>query len=422
MKTAQSAHLPVSAVLLALVLALAPGTAGCRSSGARRSDLERVNDLIAQEEYDEAVRYTDRLVQRDPDDERAQELYRMASVAWRLDAARTLTFADRDEEAIELLLAAQRSAPESEVVQAWLDKTYRKLTTRWLDHALELHAEDNIEAAIEAYGKALEYSPGNLSALNGMAQAVIQVNYRKGLGEAYYKDGLRALSDYWLQQAGSRFSYAGKYAPEDDRVQKRREQVDVHLAEERVVIAGTLEDEELYGAARNEYKLALALDPENELAKEGFARTEIEAEASERLREARMAILREDYGRANALIEEGMALTRHQQELFEGALTDIEEARLGVMYDEAVSLEKDYQYPEAIAAYDRILDRAQYYRDVITRRSTLNEYVRRAGELHAEAERAQDDATRLDLLQQIEIFWPEYRDVSEQLERLRGRP
>ena len=392
--------------------------AACQS-GARRDDLATVNDMVTHGRFDEAVRYADDLVQEFPDDQGARDLHRMASVAWRLEAARQLTFSDRDEEAIEMLLEAKRSAPDSETVQAWLDKTYRKLATRYLDGALELHAEDKLEAAIESYGRALEYSPGNLSALNGMAQAVIQINYRKGLSEEYYKDGLRALSDYWLRQARSRFDYSNKYAMGDERADKRREQVNRLIADERVVVASSLEAEGRFGAARNEYKLALALNPEQPAALEGLERTAIEAEAADKLRDAKMAILRKDYGRAGALIDEGLELTQEQQDLFEGARVDIEEARLSEMYQEAIDLEKDYQYPEAVAAYDRIIDRAQYYRDVLTRRSTLSEYVRRAEELYAASEALQGDERR-DLLEQIEIFWPEYRDVADQLSRLRA--
>lgn len=410
-------HAPKRRLVLAPLLLVA-GAAACQSS-SKMTELQRVNDLVTHGNFAEAVRYSADLAEQYPEDEDIEIMYRLASVAWRLDQARTLTFEDRDEEALEILLEAQRSAPEAEVVQAWIDKTYRKLTTRWLDYALELHADDKIEAAIEAYGKALEYSPGNLSALNGMAQAVIQVNYRAGLSESYYKDGLRALSDYWLQQARSRFDYAGKYDEENERTTKRREQVNKLIADERVVIAGTLEEEQRFGAARNEYKLALALDDGNQEAQDGLARTTVESEAATKLRDARMAILRKNYGRAKALIEEGLAMTTKQTEHFEGALAEIEESRLDAMYDEAVDLEKDYQYPEAIVAYDAILERAQYYRDVITRRSTLTEYVARAGELYDEA-MTQTGEARLDLLQQIEIFWPEYRDISSQLEALRG--
>ena len=50
-----------------------------------------------------------------------------------------------------------------------------------------------------------------------MAQAVLQINHRKGLGESYYNDGMRALSNLWLQQARSRFAYSDKYEPESRR-------------------------------------------------------------------------------------------------------------------------------------------------------------------------------------------------------------
>jgi len=407
-------HPPIRLLPALLLVAVA-----CQSN-SRQTQLEQINDMVTHGQFEKAVRHSASLTEEYPDDEDARQLHRLSSVAWRLDVARTLTFDDRDVEALEMLEAARRSAPEARVVQAWLDKTYRKLATRWLDRGLELHADEKLEAAIEAYAKSLEYVPGNVSALNGMAQAVINVNYRKGLSERYYEDGMHALSDYWLDVAACRFKYSDKYAPESERTEMRLVQVNGQLADRRAVIAATLEADRLFGAARNEYKLALALDPENDAAQEGLERTTLEAQASAKLRDASMAILREDYGRATALIEEGLALTNKQQDHFEGALAAIEEARLSEMYNDAISLEKDYRYPEAVAAYERIIDRAQYYRDILTRHSTLQEYMRRAEELYAEAETAEGQE-RLELLEQIELFWPEFRDVAEQVERLRGR-
>jgi hypothetical protein len=231
---------------------------------------------------------------------------------------------------------------------------------------------------------------------------------------------MHALSDYWLEQARARFTYAKKYE-ENDRTERRIEHVDELLATERVVVGNTFEEDGIYGAARNEYRLALAADPKNEEARAGFERMAVEAKATAKLDEAQMMVLRGEFERAEELLTEGQALSDRQSERFEAARIDIAEERLGRAYQTALNLEKDFLFPQAIEAYQAILDDVQYYRDVLTRQGTLEEYVQRARELYAES-RAVQGAERLELLRQIEIFWPDYQGIGEEIERLSRRP
>jgi hypothetical protein len=132
-------------------------------------------------------------------------------------------------------------------------------------------------------------------------------------------------------------------------------------------------------------------------------------------------VLRGEFERAEELLTEGQALSDRQSERFEAARIDIAEERLGRAYQTALNLEKDFLFPQAIEAYQAILDDVQYYRDVLTRQGTLEEYVQRARELYAES-RAVQGAERLELLRQIEIFWPDYQGIGEEIERLSRRP
>jgi tetratricopeptide (TPR) repeat protein len=407
-----------SSPILILCASLAALSA-CRTA-QQEEPYRHVNDLIRRERYEEAVRYSADLAQRSPDDERLDELHRGASVAWHLEQGRRLTFADRDAEALAAFEAAETLNPDSEVVASWVEKTRRKLADRWLNHGLELHANDNLQGAFDAYEKALQYVPGDQSAVSGMAQAVLVMNHRDELAETYYNDGMHALSDYWLEQARARFTYAKKYE-ENDRTERRIEHVDELLATERVVVGNTFEEDGIYGAARNEYRLALAADPKNEEARAGFERMAVEAKATAKLDEAQMMVLRGEFERAEELLTEGQALSDRQSERFEAARIDIAEERLGRAYQTALNLEKDFLFPQAIEAYQAILDDVQYYRDVLTRQGTLEEYVQRARELYAES-RAVQGAERLELLRQIEIFWPDYQGIGEEIERLSRRP
>ena len=398
---------------LALALALC---AGCASSGPEEA--AEVRDLVNHGQFDKAVREADKLRRENPGKQAFEDLHRDATVAWLLDRGRKETFADEDTEALATFREAQEIDPESAEVASWIDKTIRKLSRTWLERGLELHASGKLVEAIEAYSKALEYVPGDVSALNGLGEAVIQVNYREGMSREYFQAGLQALAEYWLEQARSRFSYSDKYRPEDAKTEQRRDQVDALLAQQRVTIATGIEATGRFGAARNEYRLAAALDPENALAKEGFERCSRESKALELLSQAKMDIVRGRIDHALALIGEGEALTVAQKDSFEGARAGIEQLGFEKIYQEGLAHERDLEYEAAVATYADLLSKAEYYKDALARKETLEEYIQLATELYAKAQAATDPQEKIDALRKISVFWPEYKDVAEQLRAL----
>jgi tetratricopeptide (TPR) repeat protein len=226
---------------------------------------------------------------------------------------------------------------------------------------------------------------------------------------------LQALSKYWLEQARSRFSYATKYEPEDARTVQRQDQVETLLSAQRVTIAAQLESAGHYEAARNELRLALALDPNNAEAKAGRDRCDNEAKAAARRREAAIAILRGRFDDAQKLLDEGAALTQAQTEEYALARTELQNARYEKVYQDGLALERDMQFPEAVAKYGELLKVTDYYKDVLTRRETLEGYIKLAEELYARAQAAATSDEKRSLLKQIDLFWPEYKDVQKQL-------
>jgi hypothetical protein len=88
------------------------------------------------------------------------------------------------------------------------------------------------------------------------------------------------------------------------------------------------------------------------------------------------------------------------------------------VYRDALALERDWRYEEAAVRYDELLAEAQFYKDAIARRDTLNEYVRRAAELYEKAGAAATPEEQLMFLRQIELFWPEYKDVPVRIRAL----
>lgn len=398
------------APLTALGLAL-----GCAAQPVKPED--EVNHMVAHGQFAAAVERAEERSRAHPDDERAQSTYRLASVAYLLEQGRRATFKGQDAEALGFFEQAQTIEPDSKEVASWIDKTRRKLAETWVERGLEYHAKDELASAVDAYEQALRYVPGDHSAVNGLATAIFHINFRQGLSDKYFKDGLQALSRYWLEQARSRFSYATKYEPDDTRTAQRQDQVETLLAAQRVTIAAQLEESGRYDAARNELRLALALDPKNADAKVAKERCEKEAKAASRRREAAFAVLRGKFDEAQKLLDEGAPLTTEQSEEYAAARAELQTARYEKVYQDGLALERDMLFPEAVAKYGELLKLTEYYKDVLTRKETLEGYIRLADELYTKAQASAAPDEKRALLKQIELFWPEYKDIQEQLRK-----
>jgi hypothetical protein len=267
---------------------------------------------------------------------------------------------------------------------------------------------------------ALSYAPDDVNAKAALSQVFLQINYRRGMGESYYEDGVHLLRDYWLEQARGRFSYTKKYTPKNTEAETRKLDVEAQLALSRCTLARDLERGGLWAGARNEYRIALLIDPDSSVAKEGFDRTRIEAEAEEKLREIDRLTRHKRYAEAMEMIQIGRTSTNLQADKFDGMAAGIEEAQLESSYSSAMALESDQKFEAAIAAYNAILERRDYYKDVLARRETLTTYVTKATGLYEQALATTDPQEKLRLLRQISVFWPAYKNTGELIELLRA--
>ncbi|MCC6407661.1 MAG: hypothetical protein IT453_10860 [Planctomycetes bacterium] len=401
-----------SASTLLLLAACATGGGEQRSS---------VRDLVAHGQHGEALRLAEQRARELPDDASAQADYKLASVAVLLERCRRACFEDRDEEALAFALQARELAPGDRVVEGWHQKMLFKLADRSRAQAIEAHASDNLELAKEKYEEALRYDPNDRRAKNGVAQALLQINFRAGMGEAYYREGTQAMTTYFLHEARSLFTYTMKYTPKNARASDRKGEVSTMIAEDRAAIAADLEARGLYAAAENEYRIALLIEPTLEPAIAGRERTGREAAVAKVLDEADRLTLKRRFSEARALLETQRGSTDIQTERFDAALAAIEEAELESMYQDALTFESDGRYPEAVEAFGKLLGRVQFYKDALTRKENVEGYIQRAAETYEKALASPSTDEQIRLLRGIELYWPDYKDVRERLKAL-GAP
>ncbi len=401
----------------ALALALLGACASTDPYGPR-SEVDR---LVRRGEYVRAVELARERVDAEPGDAMRREEWRLASVALLLDEGRQLSFRDRDDEALAKFLAACALVPEVRQAVEWRESQLDKLANHWVTLAIEWHNKDELSKASECYEKALTYRPDDSRAKNGLGRVLVQLNYRRGMGEKYYKGGLEALADYWLDQAAHHFSATGKYDTENERASRRRAQADTLRADDRVLQAAEFEAQGQFGAARNEYRFATLFDPEHKAALEGLERTRKEEQAAELLRECERNILRRKFDDSAVALEKGEALTARQADAFAAQRERLHEARLQVDYEVARALEVDHQYEAAMAAYAAIVTSSHqgFFKDAIARRDTLDDLIKKASSLYERAQVESDSAAKAKLLEQVELVYPEYRDTQAQLRALR---
>ena len=390
---------------------------GCSATG-KNSDRLEVHEAIRHGDFEAGVRLAQELAEKQPDDAELQELHRIATVGFYLDQGRAATFREEDEDALIWFNEALLIAPDSEEVQHWIGKTNEKLATHWLARGQEHFSSEDYTEASESYRKALDYMPGHPLALAGLGAVTIQINYRNGLGDEYYTEGVRALSDYRLRSAKRGFSATTKYLPRMNRAKRRATEVDHLLAEQRVEIALGFEESGLFAGALNEFRFALALDGDNDAAKAGIKRMEIESEAAQYLRDARMEVYRHQFKEALELLAKGEALTLVQKDDFLAARESIDDLKHEGIYQRALNHEYDGDFEGAVTVYDELLEEIDHYKDALARKSTLEGYVEMAALYYEKAQAAEDDAEKLEHLRSIEGFWPDYKDIGALIDRL----
>ncbi|MEL6715492.1 MAG: hypothetical protein AAFP86_17055, partial [Planctomycetota bacterium] len=190
------------------------------------------------------------------------------------------------------------------------------------------------------------------------------------------------------------------------------------MAQARVDAADALVADDLFAAASKEYARAAELDPTSEDIATNLAALRVEAEVQETMTRADGMILRREFDKAAEALGGALQRTTLQRDLVEAELERLSEARAADRYSRALDLEHDFQFERALESYRAILETREFYRDVRARVDSIESYVADAERLYAGAAAAEGDAERLALYRQIEVFWPDYRDIQKRIAAL----
>lgn len=395
----------------------------CASSNSTPEQLLlEVQTLTRSGDYQAAAKAAEAAkVQIPADSPLQEELARAAvevSLASGLEVVRTLSLADRDDEALALLTELEEAFPGEPMVEAWRRRVQRKQADYWFEIARSALASSQFEAARVAYERAIDFEPDHALAPAGLARVKLLEEYRSGLAVDYYFSGVRDLTEQKLNESENSFEKSRRYDAESERTRRRIVEVRREKAAGRVAYAEQLVADRRYAAARAEYAEASRLDPASEEIAEAFNVMRIEAEVAALLSEAESFVLRSEFAEAEVLIAEAAERTELQADLVEAARAGISSTQVGMRYQRALDLEHDFLFPEAIEVYGEVLSGRDFYEDARARKEALENYVVEAARLYAEAEASTAPADKLAKFRQIETFWPEYKDILEQISGL----
>lgn len=377
---------------------------------------EVVTDLLRRGSYPEAIELASQ-AREEGLDWAAQAIDR-ARLGMLLERGRELTFAGEHEKALEVFGEAHAMAPNEPITELWLAKSEGELTSVLLDQAKLSIDRDDFHTAREIYQRALSYGPENSHVLTGIERTERSLSYRTERSEEYFREGWHGFRNGDLAKARRELAVAIKYDPFNEKAKERLAEVDRSFVQFYLARAEGLCDEGFWAAAQLEIRQAklLVADDANVLA--SSERIDAEVGALRLVNEASMRARRQDFDGATSLLDEAEALSERQGDAISRGRAAVEDGRFEELYLEARGFERDYRHTDALAEYESLLAQAEFYKDAISRRDTLKEFLTAANELYERMLNEPDEAKAASYLRQITVMLPEFRDVDQRLEAL----
>lgn len=404
------------ALLALLALACASGPRGAEARIESIQSLTRDGDYVRAARA--SVQLLDELDQSSALRPQVVALQAEISVASGLETVRQMVFDGREVEALPVVEELKAAHPDVEAIDAWMERVRTKIADGWFEKARVAVAEERFDDARRAYAKSVEFDPTRIVVQNLLTELDRVEVWRAEVAEEVYFSGVGHLVDGRLLEAAGDFGKVGKYREQPTRARQRVSEVNVLLAQARVASAAALVADGHFSAAAKEFEEAARLNPNSDRIAADLERMRAEARANQMLIEGRSMILRGELERGAVELTAGLELTELQKDVFQKELDGIGERRVQAAYDRALGLEHDFRFEQAVTAYEAILESRDFFKDCRARIDVLEDKIAEAERLHAEAAQAEDEATELSLLRQIEVFWPDYSDIPDRIRAL----
>jgi tetratricopeptide (TPR) repeat protein len=402
----------------AALACLFAAAAACAATEDARARAERQLELG---NYDVAYSILSAAADQTPDDSSLQRDLRRVRILHLLKKGQELVFRDHDAEALREFERVLLIDESNAVARAWIDKAKLKLADRATAAGDEARVRGRYDQALERYQEALGYWTGHEAATAGQ-QAIGQiyaVRRQKGLDN--YMKGMRAQSERNFDQTRYHMEIALAHDPTLPRAQERLDLARRRIAEQAMREAQIAEEQGWFATALLQYQHAKAEQPNDAAIEAAIARTRSEVEVSEMLAEGSWLASRRQFAKARELLEKAYERSTRQREPISRQLIALREVGLDAHYAEAVDLELDYRYEDALAAFKAIDKEWPEQLDVRARINGLETSLAAAKEARERGQRAEaagDTAAAVEAYRDALLHLPKFADLEQRIAAL----
>ncbi|MEM7199569.1 MAG: hypothetical protein AAF628_04845 [Planctomycetota bacterium] len=349
---------------------------------------------------------------------------RVAELAYLIWQGQRMVFSDREQQALGYLGRALELAPDNLVARQWMAKAQEKLAVRATRRGDELRMAGDLQEALDAYHEASTLVPDLPAVAEGVRAIDQEVTRRVSRAQTHYIDGVRAHGEQLWGQAYYHMVNAVDKDPKHDRARERRDHVAERLVEQRYEATKDLAAARHYGAALKEYLAIQELEPELAGLADRITHMRVEVKVEGMVREAEMAVFKQDYSSAREKLEAALDMTVTEQVAISDLLVLVREYELEDRYGEAHVLELEDHLEDALGVFQEIAGIWSDFKDVQARISSLQASIDAATEAYALGEAAEgegDIEAAIDAFGEVQLHYPGYRDTDAKLRTLRAK-
>lgn len=358
---------------------------------------------------------------RDPE---VAAAWREARLDYLVHESQRLVFLDREEDALELLAEAAVTHPDNPVVTSLTVRARNKLAQRATALGDRAMAFGEPGEALKHYQEATAWVPAHEPAIAGIERVRQTFAAMHQKAQDHFLEAIRRFPELRWVEVDWHASAALDKDPSREDAKDLRTRAARQMAQKTLDRAKQAESEGYYGAALMEYRSARKLDPTLEAIDDRIAHMEREVEAGGLLAQAMMHSANKRFDKARSMLEEAFVITVLEKAVVNDALLQNRRREAESAYQQARDFELQGLKAEALAGYEA-LDKSWQdgLLDVKARCASVRSEIAEAEKAWAEgeaAEAAKDMKAALEAYQNVELFYPGYKDVRDRIQRIKA--